>query len=88
MQDNVIIKKIGEKELKDIQKWPIWTCEVKEFDWEYDSEEHCYILEGRVIVKADGKDYEIKKGDYVIFKKGLKCVWDVKENIKKHYNFY
>ncbi|HOJ64428.1 MAG TPA: cupin domain-containing protein [Spirochaetota bacterium] len=88
MAENVIIKKIDEKELEKIKKWPIWTCEVKKFDWEYDSDEHCYIIEGRVIVTADGKEYEIKKGDYVIFKKGLRCFWDVKENIKKHYNFY
>lgn len=88
MTENVIIKKLDENELEKIKKWPIWTCEVKKFDWEYDSDEHCYFIEGRVIVRADGKDYEIKKGDYVIFKKGLKCVWDVKEDIKKYYNFY
>ncbi len=88
MEDRVIIKKIESEKLNEIKNWPIWQCEVKKFDWEYDAEEHCYILEGKVIVTADGKDYEIKKGDYVIFKKGLKCLWDVKENIKKHYNFY
>ncbi len=32
-------------------------------------------------------DIKIKKGDYVTFPKGLSCVWDVKEPVKKHYNF-
>ncbi|MDH5793723.1 MAG: cupin domain-containing protein [Candidatus Bathyarchaeota archaeon] len=26
-------------------------------------------------------------GDYVIFPKGLKCTWEIKKRIKKHYKF-
>ena len=29
----------------------------------------------------------IEKGDYVIFPKGLQCVWEVHKSIKKHYMF-
>ena len=28
-----------------------------------------------------------KKGDFVTFKDGLSCVWDIIEPIKKYYNF-
>ena len=85
----VIFHKVTEQKLKDwkVDSWPIWTKEISRFDWYYDQDETCYILEGRVIVETDEGNYEVKKGDLVTFKEGLKCVWDVKEPIKKHYNF-
>jgi len=72
-----------------VKSWSPWSCEVSRFDWEYDEDETCYILEGKVIVETEGgkKKYEIKKGDLVTFPKGLKCVWDVKEPIRKVYTF-
>ncbi len=83
-----IIKK-SDVDLEKVENWSIWTCDVSEFDWYYDSEEHCYFLEGEVIVRTeDGEEVEIKKGDYVIFPKGLACRWIVKKPVKKHYNFF
>ena len=86
----VKIMKLSENEVqeKGIKKWPVWEKEISRFNWEYDSEEHCQILEGQVIVETDEGNVELKAGDYVIFEAGLKCVWDIKKNIKKHYNFY
>ncbi len=86
------IKKISNPEKEKLEKlgvftWPIWTSEVKRFDWEYFDTETCYFLEGRVIVETDEGNIEIKAGELVQFPKGLKCVWDVKEPVKKHYNF-
>ncbi len=84
------IRQLTEEEKKKmgIDSWPIWEKEVSRFDWYYDEDEYCYILEGRVIIETeDGKKYEIKKGDFVKFPKGLKCIWDIKEPIRKHYNF-
>jgi hypothetical protein len=26
-------------------------------------------------------------GDLVIFPKGMKCTWEIREDVKKHYNF-
>lgn len=75
-------------EERKVETWPIWEKEVSIFDWYYDNTEECYILEGRVIVETkDGKKIEIKKGDFVTFPKGLSCKWDIKEPIRKHYNF-
>ena len=84
------VKKVDENFLKKnkVDSWPIWEKEESDFDWFYDSEEHCYILEGEVEVITDNETVTITAGDYVVFPKGLKCKWNVKKKIKKHYNFY
>ena len=85
----IIIEKLDRAQISErkIISWPIWEKEISRFDWEYDSDEECYILDGEVKVETDEGDVLIKTGDFVTFRKGLKCVWDVKTPIKKHYNF-
>ncbi len=79
--------------LEDLKKrgilsWPIWEKEVSRFDWYYDEPEECYFLEGKVVVESkDGSKVEFGKGDLVKFPQGLACVWDIKEPVRKHYNF-
>ena len=75
------------KNLSDFKSWPIWECQLSTFNWEYSEEEHCYIIEGDVTVIENGNIVHIKKGDYVIFPKGLKCNWEVHKAIKKYYIF-
>jgi uncharacterized cupin superfamily protein len=78
----------SELESSGVMGWPIWEKEVSEFDWEYASTEECYLLEGKVVVKTEeGEEVEFGKGDFVTFPKGLSCRWEVKEPVKKHYNF-
>jgi uncharacterized cupin superfamily protein len=68
--------------------WPIWTKEVSEFPWQYDAQETCYLLEGAVTVTPEsGEPVEIQKGDLVIFPKGMRCRWDIRKDVRKHYNF-
>ncbi len=75
-------------ENRKIRSWPIWEKEVSKFDWHYDSTEECLVLEGHVIVETpDGKKVEFGAGDFVTFPQGLSCVWEIKEPIRKHYNF-
>ncbi len=83
------IEKLTAKEIdeKKIKQWPIWEKEISKFDWLYDETEQCLVLEGEVTVKTDEGEFEIKAGDFVTFEKGLKCFWDVKKDIRKHYNF-
>ena len=84
------IQKLKDDELnkRNIKSWPIWKKEVSRFDWYYDKIEECYLLEGSVIVETeDGDKVEFGKGDFVTFPKGLSCIWDIKEPVKKHYNF-
>ncbi len=85
----VIIETLSNQELEEIRvkQWPIWEKEVSCFDWYYETDEQCYIIDGEVNVKTKDGEFKIKAGDFVTFKKGLKCVWNVKKVIRKHYKF-
>ena len=55
----------------------------------YEESEEAYITEGEcVVTPSSGEPVTIKKGDFVTFPKGMSCVWDVKEPMKKHYNMF
>ena len=84
----ITVQKLTEKEIetRSIKSWPIWEKEVSRFEY-YGDKEECLLLEGRVVVKTGEGSVEFGKGDFVTFPKGLKCVWDIKEGVKKHYNF-
>jgi uncharacterized cupin superfamily protein len=88
--DVIIIKKLSQEEIDKIglKSWPIWEKEISRFEWYYDDIEECYILEGKVTVETEnGGKVEFGKGDFVTFPKGLSCVWDIKEAVRKHYKF-
>ncbi len=85
-------KKVPSEEELDkfkIKSWGIWSKETSEFDWSYDDTETCYVLDGEVEVtdSETGEKIDFKTGDLVQFEKGLKCVWNVKKPIRKHYSF-
>jgi len=84
---DIIVRKPTEKEVAEMKSNPVWSCEVSEFDWFYDSEETCLIIEGEVDVKYGGKSVSFASGDYVVFPKGLSCVWQVKKAVKKYCEF-
>ena len=86
---NIVIKQLSNDEINDmgILNWPIWTCEISEFPWEYDVEESCLLLDGEVFVTIGSDTVHIKARDFVIFPKGLACVWKVTKPIRKHYQF-
>ena len=71
-----------------VDSWSVWEKDVSQFDWIYDEKEVCYILAGRaVVIPKNGESVEFSAGDLVTFRKGLKCVWHIKEPIRKHYQF-
>lgn len=87
---NIKVERLSQEEIKKrgILSWPIWQKEVSRFNWHYDDIEECLILEGKVIVETkEGEKINFAKGDFVTFPKGLSCVWDIKEAVRKHYNF-
>jgi len=84
---NIIVKKPTELEISQMQSKPVWECGVSKFDWHYDSEETCLIIEGEVTVTHDDGSVSFNAGDYVVFPKGLSCVWNVTKPVKKHYVF-
>ena len=81
------IQIIKNKKMTDFKNWSIWECPPSRFDWKYGQEEHCFIIEGSVTVIESENTVHMHTGDYVIFPKELKCIWEVHEPIKKHYIF-
>ncbi len=83
------IEKPSEEKLNQLnaKSWPIWTKEASVFDWHYDDKETCYILEGEVTVQTNTEEVSFGKGDLVTFPKGLSCKWNIKKDVRKHYNF-
>jgi len=66
----VILEKLTQNEIekRKIKSWPLWEKEVSRFDWFYDSDEECYILDGEAVVKTGEEDYTMKAGGFVSFK--------------------
>jgi len=85
----ITIEKPTEQFLQDrkVRSWDIWEKEVSRFDWHYDSIEECYLLEGKVVVETQDGKVMFGAGDFVIFPAGISCIWDIKEPVRKHYNF-
>ena len=85
----VLVEKPTSEKLNSLKvfSWSIWTKGVSSFDWYYDEQEICYFLEGEVTVKTPKGEVSFGKGDLVTFPQGLKCVWNIKRAVKKHYKF-
>ena len=85
----ILIDNISEEKIVEmgIREWPIWKCDVSEFDWEYDQQESCLLLEGEVEVTSDSGLVKFGVGDFVVFPRGLKCRWKVIKPVRKHYSF-
>lgn len=87
---DIIVRKPSEQESISCKNWPIWTCDVSEFEWEYTQTEKCLLIDGRVEVRdmpPSSKSVSFGAGDYVELPNGLKCIWKVKQLVKKHYDF-
>lgn len=69
-----------------VELWPIWSKEESTFDWHYEQNETCYILEGEAtITPENGATVSVSEGDLVNFSKGLSCQWNITSAISKHY---
>ncbi len=86
---NITISQLTDKQIEErgVLSWPIWSCDVSEFDWEYSDEESCLLLDGEVEFKSEFETVQFSAGDFVVFPKGLKCHWKVTSPVKKHYTF-
>ncbi len=75
-------------EVLGVYNWPIWRKEASTFDWTYADRETCYILKGRFRVTPEGGEpREFQRGDLITFPAGMKCVWEIIEDVEKHYDF-
>ena len=69
-----------------VAKWPTWKKEVSVFLWYFPEEETAYILEGECVITPEGAEpITFGKGDLVIFPVGMKCSWEVRQPLHKHY---
>jgi uncharacterized cupin superfamily protein len=87
---DITVRKATEQESVSCKNWPTWSCETSEFEWEYTQTEKCLIIDGSVEVRdmpPSGKSVSFGKGDYVELPTGLKCIWNVKQPVRKHYDF-
>jgi uncharacterized cupin superfamily protein len=90
MENIVVAKNPSAEQLEalGVYSWPIWTKEASIFPWTYDDKETCLFLEGEVIVTPEGGEpVKMGKGDLVTFPGGMSCTWEIKQDVKKHYNF-
>ncbi|KAK4778234.1 hypothetical protein SAY87_018421 [Trapa incisa] len=82
-------------ELK-VSSWPTHTSGPIEIPWSFKSAETMYLVEGKVKVRvvesqqANEEEgwFEIGGGDLVVFPKGMKIMWNVVEDLKKHYHLH
>lgn len=70
-----------------VEHWPTWSKEESEFEWTYEEKEMCYILSGEATVTphGEGEAVTFKRGDLIIFPKGMSCTWKITKAINKHY---
>ena len=90
MSDIEVVSNPSEDQLNalSVYNWPIWTKEVSTFPWTYDDKETCLFLEGDVVVTPEGGEpVQMGKGDLVTFPLGMSCIWEIKQDVKKHYRF-
>lgn len=83
------IEQLENDELEEmgVFNWPIWEKEESKFDWYYDMQERCLIIEGSVDIVTEFEMVTLKPGDFVTFPKGLECVWDINSMVRKYYSF-
>jgi len=66
--------------------WPVWEKDVSTFPWTYTQQETCYFLAGEVVVTPEGGEpVTLRKGDLVVFPAGLRCTWEIRSPVRKHY---
>jgi uncharacterized cupin superfamily protein len=71
-----------------VSSWPTWSKEVSSFPWTYSEQEVAYVLEGEVVVTPKGGEpVKFGKGDLVTFPAGMSCTWEVRQPLRKHYQF-
>jgi uncharacterized protein len=69
----------------DDRAWTVvWQCNAGKFHWYYDLDETILILDGSVVIEADGMPparYEPK--DVIFFREGAHAIWHVEHSVRK-----
>ncbi|MEH0155695.1 cupin domain-containing protein [Limibacter armeniacum] len=86
---DVEVRQLSEVEMaaKNISQWPTKSNGVSKFPHFFEHAEACYVIEGEATVTSEEHGaVKIKKGDYVVFPKGMECYWEVTSDFKKYYH--
>lgn len=81
----VVVRKATEEEKAVMLRETVWECGMSEFNWHYDSDETCMLVEGQATVTFGEGSVSLAAGDLAFFPKGLDCVWKISSPVKKHY---
>lgn len=82
------VRRPSAAEIAKARSWDTWSCGSSTFAWHYDQKEVCFVTEGEAVVTDnEGNSISFSAGDWVEFEADLSCTWNVKKDIKKHYNF-
>lgn len=69
-----------------VASWSIWDCAPSTFPLDFNMTESAYLLEGEIhVTPQGGEKVVVKAGDFVVFPKGMKSMWTVVSQLKKHY---
>lgn len=64
----------------------IWRATVGAWRVKYSETEYCHITKGRArLIEKGGATVEVSAGDGFIIESGFKGVWEVIEDMEKHY---
>lgn len=90
MQTQIVVEHQPDQARLDslgVTRWPTWEKAVSVFPWHFHEEEIAWILEGECVITPEGgTPVSFGKGDLVTFPAGLKCAWEVKQPLRKHYH--
>ena len=89
MQSIVVEKTPDQTRLEalGVSQWPTWKKEISTFPWTFHEQEIAYILDGECVITPEGGvPVSFGKGDLVTFPAGMKCQWEVRQSLHKHYH--
>jgi uncharacterized protein len=69
----------------DFRAWTVvWQCSAGKFHWYYDIDETILILDGAIVIEADGMPpARYQRGDVIFFKEGAHAIWHVEDHVRK-----
>ncbi|PEY34521.1 methyltransferase [Bacillus cereus] len=82
-----IVKKISSQEYEQlgVDTWEHWENTTHKATWEVEEAESFYVLEGEVHITVGDRVHTVTKDMVVSLPKGLVCIWDIPNYLKKVY---
>jgi uncharacterized protein len=69
---------------KTTSSW-VWDCTAGRFNWYFDADETIYVIEGEVIITAEGQEPQsLRAGHAALFYAGTRSEWYVPRYVRKH----